>query len=1279
MRLFDKRLLGEARQVRADLALTVCLGALGGVLTVLQARALSRAVDQVFLGSRGLSDIRPLLTALLVLALARAGTIWGSQTVAGRGAVRVKTSLRERLFRHVLALGPTYARGERTGELANAAVEGVEALDAYFSQYLPQVALAALVPLIILAFVLPLDPLSGLVLLLTAPLIPLFMILIGDQAGAMTRRQWLSLSRMSAHFLDVLQGLPTLKLFNRSRDQRFGIATVTDRHRRATMGVLRVAFLSALVLELVATISTAVVAVEVGLRLLYGRLAFEQAFFILILAPEFYLPLRLLGARFHAGVAGATAAARIYEILDSGSQSGDRNLGSRISPEAPPLPASRPAVPDREDAGQSVISFRRVSYRYPDETREALEEVSFDLRPGQRVALVGPSGSGKSTIAQILLRFAEPSAGEIRVNGTLLQDLPAVHWRQRIAWVPQLPYLFNASVAENIRLGRPNAPLPQVALAARQAGADAFIGALPQRYDTIVGERGARLSGGQAQRIALARAFLLDAPVVVLDEATANLDPDIEAEIEESLDALLSGRTALVIAHRLHTICRADLILVLDGGRIVQSGTHAELSTIEDGLYARMLAVHSAPGAGRAEPQPTGCGSALARAAVVGTRDAGNAAFPAPISLPDPAPAPSPELAHTPDATRGTPRPSRFRFPISGSTRHASRFTFHVSRSTSPVLPFLLSFLAPFWPRILLSVFLGFAAVACGIGLMGAAAWIIASAALGPSIASLEVAIVGVRSFGIARGFARYAERLVSHDVTFRVLARLRVWFYGAVEPLAPAGLARERSGDLLSRVIGDIGMLESFYLRAVAPAAVALLTAILAGLLVGRAGAALAAALLIFLALAGVAGPLFVRSLSRRPGRKLADARGELGAWLVDGIQGMADLTAFGGQSALLERVRKSGRELGRLQDRMAAIGGLNEGMVTFCTALAVLTVLAGATPLVAGGALSGVTLAVLVMIAQASFEAVMPLPAAGQQLEASLEAGRRLLALAGAAQQATFPRPATGITRTQLNGGFVSPEPGSSRQARPAPEVPDLRVENLRFRYEETGPWTLDSVSFELSAGAHLALVGPSGSGKTTLVNLLLRFWDAQEGRVRLAGRDVRGLDPEDVRRSFGAVAQGTYLFSGTIRDNLLLARPGATQEMLDEAMARAQLADFIRSLPRGYDTWVGEYGLRLSGGERQRLALARVLLRDAPILILDEPVANLDPMTARAVLDATRELMAGRSVLSISHSPIGLAEADQVLVLRNGRIVEQGRHIDLLAHGGFYRRLWQNEGVH
>ncbi|HEX2905939.1 MAG TPA: thiol reductant ABC exporter subunit CydD [Phototrophicaceae bacterium] len=556
---------------RATLALTVSLGLCAGFLLVAQAFLLSRSINLVFLGSATLNDIAGLLVALAGVGLFRALLLWGGEVAAQNMAETVKTDLRDQLYTHILALGPAYTQGERSGELVNTATTGIEALDAYLREYLPQLALAALIPLTMLLLVFPIDLLSGLVLLFTAPLIPFFMILIGKAAGALNRRQWKTLSHLSAHFLDVLQGLTTLKIFGRSRAQIEIIGHISDQFRQTTLEVLRVAFLSALVLEMVATISTAIIAVEIGLRLLHGRLDFERALFVLILAPEFYLPLRTLGVRFHSGVAGVTAAQRIFDVLAT-------------APEVAPV-TDVPLPPLHFH-----LRFENISYHYGE--RPALNGLAFEIKPGEHVALVGPSGGGKTTITQLVLRFIEPQSGQITVDGLPLTQLSADRWREQIAWVSQNPYLFNTSVADNIRFGKPGATLTEVMTAAQQANAHDFILALPQGYDTLIGERGARLSGGQAQRLALARAFIRDAPLLILDEATANLDPKTEAALQTAINRLLVGRTALLIAHRLSTISCADRILVIDGGQVVESGQHDTLLQ-QNGIYRQLVTAYA--------------------------------------------------------------------------------------------------------------------------------------------------------------------------------------------------------------------------------------------------------------------------------------------------------------------------------------------------------------------------------------------------------------------------------------------------------------------------------------------------------------------------------------------------------------------------------------------------------------------------------------------------------------------------------------------------------------
>lgn len=560
----DRDLLKQAGGFRAPLTGAVILGVLGTVATVIQMTLLAGIIGRVFLSDAGLGELRTPLTLLFGAVILRPVLLWSKEVVSRRGAARAKLGLRNSLFAHAIQLGPAYAAGERTGELATTAVEGVERLDPYFASYLPQIFLSVLTPLLIAGYVLFLDPLSGAVLLVTGPAIPVLMILIGRHTEEHTRDQWEALSRMGAHFLDTLRGLTTLKVFGRSGAERERVARVSEDFRERTMSVLRYAFLSGLALEFIATVSIALVAVLLAIRLLYAGMPFQTAFLVLLLAPEFYRPLRDLGASRHAGMEGKAAAGRIMEILRTPVAKAADKGGDIESGQA--LPAAAPEI-RLEDLG----------YTYPQSGRPAVSGLNLTLPAGGTTALVGPSGSGKSTLAGLLLRFLEPDEGEIQANGVPIGALSPERWRENVAYVPQSPYLFYGTVAENIRLARPNAGQEAVERAARLAGASEFIEGLPEGYDTPLGERGARLSAGQAQRIAIARAFLKDAPFLVLDEPASSLDPESERRIEEAVEYLARERTVLVVAHRLNTARAADRVVVLEDARIVETGTHEEL------------------------------------------------------------------------------------------------------------------------------------------------------------------------------------------------------------------------------------------------------------------------------------------------------------------------------------------------------------------------------------------------------------------------------------------------------------------------------------------------------------------------------------------------------------------------------------------------------------------------------------------------------------------------------------------------------------------------------
>lgn len=569
----DARLITAGRSARRGLFAAVGLGFIAGLVVIAQAALLAGIITSIVFRHLPLSALTTDFGVLVALFLMRAALTWVSEIAAFHAAASVKRDLRGRLLDHLFRLGPVYVAGEKSADLAATAIEGIEALEPYLARYLPQMALVALVPLAILAAVFPLDWISGLTLLICGPIIPVFMVFVGYRAEAINRRQWRQLLAMSAHFLDAVQGIATLKLFGRARDEVALIARISEDYRRTTMAGLRVAFLTSAVLEFFASLSIALVAVLFGARLLHGQFGFFPAFLVLLLVPEFFSPLRGLATHYHARMSALAAAGRIFDILD-------------IQP-------GRHRGQERPAPGAVSIACAGLSVAY-GQGRRVLHDVDCVFPAGRMTAIVGRSGAGKSTLAMAILGFVAPEAGTVLIDGTVpLEVLDRAAWWRQLAYVPQSPRIFAGTIAENLRLAQPAAEDNALREALARAKLLDHIERLPDGLATRVGEGGAGLSGGQIQRLALARAFLKDPPILILDEATAHLDLETEAEIVDAIFDLARGRTAIVIAHRLRTVRRADQILVLAGGRVAEAGTHDALRA-RGGAYAALLGVGTA-------------------------------------------------------------------------------------------------------------------------------------------------------------------------------------------------------------------------------------------------------------------------------------------------------------------------------------------------------------------------------------------------------------------------------------------------------------------------------------------------------------------------------------------------------------------------------------------------------------------------------------------------------------------------------------------------------------
>jgi ATP-binding cassette subfamily C protein CydCD len=1169
----------QARSARRWLLITIALGLAGGLLTVAQAGLISWIVNASFMENSEGSRITSLLVALVVVVAAKALTAWGRELSGFQAGAAVRGRIRKDLTAHLMAVGPVGLNPLPTGRLVSSALEQVEALQNFVARYVPQLALAALLPLGMLAFIFPVSWATGALLLFTAPLIPLFMILVGMGAESISQRHFQAMARMSAHFLDVLRGLPTLKLFGRSKAEAAKVRAVSGQYRRRTMAVLRVAFLSSAVLEFFSAIAIALVAVYLGMYYLgyldfgdYGRpIDFASGFFILLLAPDFFLPLRELGAHYHAKADAVGAAEEILKIFDL-------------------PPAATQPMQVRTPAGEHAsIHFESVSVHYGAPARAGVDAVSFTFKRGERIAVVGASGAGKSTLIHLLLGFIQPTEGRILIDGVPLGELSQRHWRGQTAWIGQHPMLFSGTVRENIGLARPEAGDDVIETAARNAGVLEFTTKKTSGLHSEVGEQGKRLSMGQAQRVALARAFFKDTPLLLLDEPTASLDARTETQVLAELDRWSRGRTLFMATHRPAPLALADRILILDKGRLVADGNYAALKQTHAHLLPPL---------------------------------AGDAAQPSENETSEQSCSPILKKNAKPETTNHKPR----------TTNYKPQTINH-----KPTLIPFIRMIGRHWRSLALGTGLAFLATGAAIGLLCLSGWFLAASALAGMQAATARAFnffypsVAVRLLAMTRTVTRYGERVVCHDATFRVLETLRTWCYRRIEPLVPARLGRFHSGDLLSRIVTDIDTLDNLYLRVLSPSAVAVATIGGLFLFIARYNLPIALVAAATLVLGGAGIPILAQRLALSAARRLNERMAELRSTLVDGIQGLAALLSCGAEDRFLRRLESRHAGLVHEQEGMSRVTGLTTALLGLTSGLATAGTLFLGAAAAGAGTLTGPQLAMLTLAVVAAFDVVSPLPVAYQYLGQTRRAAARL----------------HGVTE-------VPPAVDYPEQSRGPRGSWDIEFQGVTFYYPDACRPSLKNINLHIPAGRHLAVMGDTGAGKSTLLYLLARFEDPQNGRIRIAGQPLAAYAEEDLRRAICMIDQRSHIFSGTVAENLLLASPEAPPEELWKALDGVRMRDFIRNLPKGLDTWVGEAGRLLSGGQARRLAVARAFLSDAPIWILDEPTEGLDAETADALMQALRVLGKAKTIIVVTHQAEIARKLDGVLFLREGRIV-------------------------
>ncbi|MBT7731154.1 MAG: ABC transporter ATP-binding protein [Rhodospirillaceae bacterium] len=1180
----ELRLWRFTKGVRSRIFLSMVIGLLSSGFGVARLALLGWLIGRVFNGATLVDLIIPSLLIVSVMML-RGILEHGRTMIAHKTAAQVQKRLRRNLFDHIATLGPAYAGSQRSGALTLSVVEGVEQLETYFGQYLPQLLISFFTPILIFIFVAYIDlPVAA--ILVCFALLALFLPAFWhsyDVKNSKIRQH--SYAVFASEFLDSIQGLATLKAFGQSSQRADSLEFKARDLFRKTMWVLGTNVLSRGITDCSITIGAAAALALGASRVVSGQLELTGLLIILLMGVEIFRPMRDLRSVLHQGMVGMSAAQGIYDILDAKPQVEDKTR--KVLKES--------IVPS--------ISFKNVTFGYPGSLRSIHKNLSFDISAGERVGVVGPSGCGKSSIVKMILRFFDPQKGQITLGGTDLKDMSFSQIRENIAVVNQDTFLFHGSVGDNIRMGRPEASDEEIKSAAKAANIDGFIGTLSEEYDTIVGEKGIKLSGGQRQRVAIARAILRDSPILILDEALSAVDAENEAIIQDALNKLMVGRTTIILAHRLSSIIECDRIIVIDEGHVVETGVHSDL-ILGNNIYSALM-------------RDQAMQADLSREMIQ---------YPFKCDIP--------KIDKLDNISGGSKI-----LDTEGVIKAEGLSWYQVIKS-------LMGVIMPWKGRLALTFCFGVARVLAYIGVGVASALIVLSLKNG---AEYDHYLIWLWIFAPLAGITHWLESWVAHDMAFRLLAEMRIDAFRKLDALAPAYLVRRRTGDLMNLATHDIELIEYFFAHTVAPAFVALLIPTIVLIVLGSQSLWIAGALLPFLVAVGLS-PFLMRGSVDRLGSKAREASGELGAYAIDSIQGLGEIITFQGEDRRADGFDKLADTHIALRIPFFRQLTFQHSLLEVLTGFGGLAVVMVGARMVQNGQVESGVLPLLTLLAMSAFLPVSEIAQIGRQLADTLGSTRRYYALEN------------------------EPVPVVDGPGAPTCDKPEasLEIKGLTFSYPGQTRNALKDINLKILSGETVALVGTSGAGKTTTAQILMRFWDPNFGSIELNGINLREYTLEDLRSRIALVAQDTYLFNDTLKENILIARPDASETDFANAIEGAALGNLIKTMPDGLNTQVGERGTSLSGGQRQRVAIARAFLKNAPILILDEATSHLDAVNEAEIRRQLDKLKINRTTIIIAHRLSTIKDADQIVVLEEGRLVETGTHHDLIRLGGFYAKL-------